>query len=227
MNKNEIKQSCAREALKYIKENSIIGLGGGGTIAYLIEYLVEKIKEGFKIKVVTPSISTKMLCIKNGIEVLHTSSADKISIAFDGCDEVDGNLNALKSGGGIHTKEKLIASMAEEYILLVDDSKFVKILDFKYPVVLEILKDSLSYVETKVKELGGVPEMRVSNAKDGFIVSDNGNFLMDVKFEQVEDIQKLERNLMNIHGVIDTSLFVNVVDKAIVAGEHGVRVVSG
>jgi ribose 5-phosphate isomerase A len=177
------------------------------------------------VKVVTPSSKTKFLCIKKGIEVLHTSAVNKITVAFDGCDEVDGNLNALKSGGGIHTKEKLIASMAEDYILLVDKSKFVKELDFKYPVVLEILQDSLGYVESMVKKLGGSPTLRTNSVKDGFIISDDGNLLMDVKFNKVEDFYELENNLKNICGVIDTSLFINKVSKVVVASEDGVRVV--
>lgn len=117
--------------------------------------------------------------------MLHTCSVERVDVAFDGCDEVDEALNALKSGGGIHTKEKLIAPMADDYILLVDDTKFVKKLTFKYPVVLEILQDSLKYVERLVTELGGKPSIRSSSSKDGFTISDNGNLLMDVYFYNV------------------------------------------
>jgi ribose 5-phosphate isomerase A len=220
LNSSDLKKNCAKEALKYIKNNSIIGLGGGSTISYLIDYIKEN--KNLKVKVVTPSFKTKMLCIKNGLEVLHTCSVDKIDVAFDGCDEVDENFNALKSGGGIHTKEKLIANMADDYILLVDNTKFVKNLTFKYPVVLEVLEDSLKYVDRLVTELGGKPTVRTSNAKDGFIISDNGNLLVDVMFERIKDIYKLENSLKNICGVIDTSLFINVVTKVLIAGDSGV-----
>ena len=221
---DDLKKDCAKEALKYIKSNTIIGLGGGSTISYLIDYIRDN--KDLKVKVVTPSVKTKMLCIKNGLEVLHTCSVDKVDVAFDGCDEVDEKLNALKSGGGIHTKEKLIASMAEDYILLVDDTKVVKTLTFKHPVVLEILEDSLKYVEKVVKELGGKPTIRNSSAKDGFTISDNGNLLMDVVFENIKDIYKLENCLKNICGVIDTSLFTNVVTKVLIIGKDGIRVIS-
>jgi len=221
---DDLKKNCAKEALKYVKSNTIIGLGGGSTISYLIDYIKED--KDLKVKVVTPSVKTKMLCIKNGLEVLHTCSVDEVAVAFDGCDEVDENLNALKSGGGIHTKEKLIASMAKDYILLVDDTKLVKTLTFKHPVVLEILQDSLKYVEKVVKELGGKPTVRNSSAKDGFIISDNGNLLMDVFFENVKDIYKLENNLKNICGVIDTSLFINVVTRVLIVGKDGTRAIS-
>lgn len=224
MTSDDLKKSCAKEALKYIKNNTIIGLGGGSTISYLIDFIKEN-KE-LNVKVVTPSVKTKMLCIENGLEVLHTCSVDKVNVAFDGCDEVDENLNALKSGGGIHTKEKLIASMAEDYILLVDDTKFAKTLTFKHPVVLEILADSLKYVERVVTELGGKQIIRSSAAKDGFTISDNGNLLLDVIFNNVKDINKLENSLKNICGVIDTSLFINVVTKVLVAGDSGIRLIS-
>lgn len=224
MTSDDLKKACAKEALKYIKNNTIIGLGGGSTISYLIDYIRED--KDLNVKVVTPSMKTKMLCIKNGLEVLHACSVDKVGVAFDGCDEVDLNLNALKSGGGIHTKEKLIASMADDYILLVDDTKVSNTLTFKHPVVLEILQDSLGYVERIVTELGGKLTIRNSSAKDGFTISDNGNLLIDVTFENVTDIYKLEKSLQNICGVVDISLFVNVVTKALVTGIDGIRVIS-
>jgi ribose 5-phosphate isomerase len=164
--------------------------------------------------------------IKNGIEVIHTCSVDKLDVAFDGCDEVDEELNAIKSGGGIHTKEKLIVAMSDDYILLVDNTKFVKTLTFKYPVVLEILEDSLKYVERSVVELGGKPTIRNSTAKDGFTISDNGNLLMDVMFYNVQDIYELQNRLRDICGVIDTSLFTNGVTKVVVASSSGVKVIS-
>lgn len=224
MSDNDLKRICAKEALKYIKNGMTVGLGGGRSIAYLIEYIKEE--KDFKVKIVTPSTQTKMLCIENGLEVLHTGFVDKVDIAFDGCDQVDENLNALKSGGGIHTKEKLIASMSDEYILLVDEAKVEKALTFKAPVVLEILEDSFKYVERKVLELGGKPTVRSSDIKDGFTISDNGNLLMNVSFDSVKDINELSSSLINICGVLETSLFTNVITKAIVASENGIRVIS-
>lgn len=219
----DLKKNCAKEALKYIKDNTVIGLGGGQTISYLVEYIKEA---KLNVKVVTPSIKTKMLCIKNGLEVLHTFSIDKIDVAFDGCNHVDKQLNALKSGGGIHTREKIIGSMADDYILLVDEEKFEEKLSFKDPVVLEILEESLGYVERKVKELGGIPVVRCSGIKDGFTISDDGNLLLDVEFKNIEDAKKLNDDLIKICGVVETSLFTNVVTKAVVASEKGIRVMS-
>jgi len=223
MDDNYLKRICAKEAIKYIRDGMVVGLGGGRTIAYLIEYIKE---ENIKVKIVTPSTKTKMICIENGLEVLHTGFVDRVNVAFDGCDQVDEKLNALKSGGGIHTKEKLIASMSEEYILLVDEAKVEKELSFKAPVVLEILEDSLKYVERKVLQLGGKPIVRASDIKDGFIISDNGNLLMNVSFSDVGNVNELNSRLINICGVVETSLFTSVITKAIVAGEQGIRVIN-
>lgn len=217
-----MKKRCAKEALKYIKNNTIVGLGGGSTISHLVDYIKDS---NLDIKIVTPSFNTEMLCIERGLQVIPTWSVDKIDIAFDGCDEVDNNLNALKSSGGIHTKEKIIASMAKEYVLLVDESKLVNHLTFKFPVVIEIFKESMEYVKSQVKALGGVPSMRISKTKDCFTISDNGLLLMDVLFDKVEDIAKLNEELKSIVGVVDISLFYNIVTKAIIVSENEIRLI--
>jgi ribose 5-phosphate isomerase A len=224
MNSNDLKKACAKEAMKYVRDGMTIGLGGGRSIAYLIDYIKED--KNLKVRVVTPSMKTKLLCIENGLEVVHTCSVDKVAVAFDGCDQVDEDFNALKSGGGIHTKEKLIASMSEDYILLVDEEKLEKKLTFKAPVVLEIFEDSLKYVERKVVELGGKPLIRTSDIKDGFTISDNGNLLINVTFNEVKEIEELNNELKNICGVIETSLFTNVITKVIISSENGIKVIS-
>lgn len=223
MNMDFRKKICAAEALKYIENDTTIGLGGGSTISYLIGNIK---KADLRVKVVTPSFTTASLCVQNGLQVVPTWSVDRIAVAFDGCDEVDEQLHALKSGGGIHTKEKLIASMADHYILLVDETKLVNKLTFKHPVVLEILMDALSYVQHSVKSLGGKPEIRTSASKDGYTVSDHGNVLLDVFFDKVEDSTALQTELKAINGVIETSLFTKEVTSALVAGSSGIKVIS-
>ncbi|PFG14403.1 ribose 5-phosphate isomerase A [Bacillus sp. es.036] len=218
-----VKQTCAKAALAYITDETIIGLGGGSTIGYLIDFIKE---EKLNVKVVTPSLKTKHLCVNQGLEVLPISTVEEVEVAFDGCDEVDENLHALKSGGGIHTQEKLIAHMAKEYILLVDDSKVVPELTYRHPVVLEILQDSLAIVRKKVAVLGGKAEVRSSSAKDGYTVTDYGNFLIDVWFEKGQNAVQLETKLKEIPGVLDVSLFTTVVSKALVASEGGIHEIS-
>lgn len=212
-----MKRKCALEALRYIKDHSVIGLGGGQTISYLIEYLAEK---KLDIKIVTPSLKTANLCIQHGLCVIPTWSIDHVDIAFDGCDEIDKDLNALKSGGAIHTREKIIASMSDSYVLLVDESKVYEKLPFHHSITLEVMKEAIRYVQKEVEKLGASITWRTSAAKDGATISEDGNYILDAQFEKVEDIHKLDQQLKNITGIIDTSLFVGKVSFALVAKEN-------
>lgn len=226
MEANELRKLCAKEAMKYIQNNFIVGLGAGRNIEALIKKLSVEIKNGLKIKVVTPSYNTKALCLKHGIGVIETYFAHEVDVAFDGCGEVDKRFYASKGGGGVFTKEKLIASMAKDYILLTDEERFSDSLSCKYPFSLEVLKDSLSYVKKRVENIGGIPIVRSSNIKDSFTITDDGNFLIDVQFNSVSDYIELNDYLNNIEGVIGTSLFTKEVTKLIIANENGVRVIS-
>jgi len=145
---------------------------------------------------------------------LDISSVSEVLVAFDGCDEIDYDLNSLKSCGGIHTKEKIVATMAKDYILIVDESKVFKTLQFNYPVVLEIIPESKSIVEKSVKQLGGQVIMR--NDK-----------LMEAYFDKkdIKDIKKLDEDLRKIVGVIETSLFHDIETKAIVVGENRIKLI--
>lgn len=212
-----MKKKCALYASKLVKDGMVVGLGGGSTISYLIDYVKDK-----DIKVVSPSSKTVLIAQKAGLTVLNTQYVDHVDIAFDGCDEVDSHLNALKSGGGIHTQEKIIASMADEYIVLVDESKFHETLAFKTPVVVEVLPKAFSIVKKKLEELNGNVELRTASNKDGFLMSDEGNILLDVYFTDVEDIGLLNQTLLMMPGIVDTSLFVDILTGMILVNENGV-----
>ena len=212
-----MKKKCALYASKLVKDGMVVGLGGGSTISYLIDYVKDK-----DIKVVSPSSKTVLLAQKMGLTVLNTQYVDHVDIAFDGCDEVDSHLNALKSGGGIHTQEKIIASMADEYIVLVDESKFHETLAFKVPVVVEVLPKAYSVVKKKLEKLNGNVELRTASNKDGFLMSDEGNNLLDVYFDGVQDIRLLNQTLLMMPGVVDTSLFVDILTGMILVNDKGV-----
>lgn len=212
-----MKKKCALYASQLVKDGMVVGLGGGSTISYLIDYVKDK-----DIKVVSPSSKTVLLAQQAGLTVLNTQYVDHVDIAFDGCDEVDSHLNALKSGGGIHTQEKIIASMADEYIVLVDESKFHETLTFQVPVVVEVLPKAYSIVKKKLEELNGIVEWRSASNKDGFLMSDEGNILLDVYFDGVQDIRLLNQTLLMMPGVVDTSLFVDILTGMILVNDKGV-----
>lgn len=217
-----MKLKCAKKALEFIEDGMTVGLGGGSTVALLIQEIE---KEKKKIQAVTPSFDTRELCIEHHIPVVPLEMTDKIDVAFDGCDEVDMQLNALKSCGGIHTREKLAASMAEKYILLADEEKLKEKLEFGYPVTLEVLPGARAYVKKCLKEMGAEVTERRSKQKAGLVISDDGNYLMEAKFSGVEEAKKLSDCLDRIPGIVEHSLFCNVVEAAIVVKSNGITMI--
>jgi ribose 5-phosphate isomerase A len=220
------KEEAARQAAKLVKENDIVGLGAGSTMAYVAAFLKEKIENGFSIKLLTSSFSTEQLLLKENLPVLSVTLFKEIDIYFDGCDSFDHKLNALKSGGGIHTQEKLLASMAKQFVLVGDDTKLVEKFDIKYPLVIEILPQAVAYVPARIQTL--FPDvkisMRISDKKDGPVITENGNYLLDVYFENWPPLHEINPVFKNIIGVVETSLFYSLAHKAVIAGENGVRI---
>lgn len=164
-----------------MENDTTIGLGGGSTISYLIGNIKES---GLRVKVVTPSFTTASLCVQNELQVVPTWSVERIAVAFDGCDEVDEHLHALKSGGGIHTKEKLIASMADQYILLVGNpeirtsaSKDGYTVSDHGNMLLDVFFDKVedsAALQTEIKAINGVIETSLfTNEVTAALVADS------------------------------------------------------
>lgn len=204
-----MKRLCAKAALDLVPDQGIIGLGGGETISYLAKYIKEAGKE---IKVVTPSDNTAQVCNELGLKIVDAKEVEEIEIAFDGCDQVDLNLNAYKSGGGIHTLEKIIAKMSKEYVLLVDESKVTDQLNNKVPVVLDIVPEAVNYVTSQVEAMGATVKKR-------------NKHLLEVYYNTLPELEEINKKLKMITGVIETSLFYQVATKALVAGKAGIRVI--
>ena len=189
-----MKRLCAKAALELVPDHGTIGLGGGETISYLCEYIKEA---GKAIEAITPSDQTKKVCKQLGITVIDINEAQDVTIAFDGCDEVDQNLNA---------------KMAQEYVLLVDETKVVEKLDCKVPIVLEIVPEAASYVTKEAKKLGA--KVKERNEK-----------LLELYFEGISDLKKLDQDLKQITGVIEISLFYQIAAKVVVAGTDGIKII--
>jgi ribose 5-phosphate isomerase A len=224
----DFKKLAAKEAVKLIKNNSVIGFGAGTTIRYAIEFLHEQIHSGFKVKVVTSSFSTKLLCMEKNLMIEDHSQLSEIDLYFDGCDQFDKDLNALKSGGAIHTREKLLASMAKEFIIIGDDSKYVEKLDGRYPIVIDVLPDALFFVLKRIREMfpDANAEIRRGDKKDGAVITENGNVILDIFLRNLENVKAIDVSLKSIPGVIETSLFIGLVSKAILGTKEGVKILN-
>lgn len=220
----DLKKQAAQKAVTLVENKMIVGLGAGSTIAYLVEYLELLIRDGLDIRFVTSSFSTLLLLQKKRLTIYSTAYFEEIDIYFDGCDQLDRQLNALKSGGGIHTHEKLLASMAKQFVLIGDEAKLVQNFDLKYPIVLEVLPQSIAFVPYKIKQLfkGANPEMRMADKKDGPVITENGNFLIDVYFEKWPELSSINPIFKSVPGIVETSLFYGIANKAVVAGKKSV-----
>ncbi len=217
-----MKQKCAQRAFEMLEDDMVVGLGGGSTVALLIQ----EIKNGGrKIQAVTPSQDTLQLCGAYGIPLLPLELTDTIDLAFDGCDELDMQLNALKSCGGIHTREKIVASMAKEYVLLADETKWKERLTFACPVTVEVLPAAVSFAVKCLTQMGAEVTARRSDGKAGLLVSDDGNYLLEARLACVEDIGALSEQIDRIPGVVGHSLFYQIAAKAIIAKKDHIEVV--
>lgn len=222
----DIKKEAALKAATLVTHQSIVGVGAGSTIAHLVGALKPSIANGLQVQFVTSSFTTLQLLQKNQLPVQPIASYNAIDLYFDGCDQVDQQLNALKSGGGIHTQEKLLASMAKQFILVGDDSKLVSHFDIKYPLVIELLPQAVAFVPYKIEQLFDAVTtfMRMNDKKDGPVITENGNYLLDVYFEQWPQLSQINPLLKTVAGIVETSLFYGLAHTAIIAGQKGVTV---
>ena len=208
------KLNASIEAIDYLKPkidtNSIIGVGTGSTVNYFIDELA-KIKHIFKGAVSSSEASTQLL-EKCGIEVFELNDANEILVYVDGADEVDGSHNLIKGGGGAHTREKLVASASNEFVCIVDESKLVKMLG-NFPLPIEVMIKSRSYVAREIVKIGGLPELR----KD--FLTDQGNQILDVKDLAIENPLDLEQRINIIPGVLDNGIFANCKPQKVIVGK--------
>ena len=208
------KLNASIEAIEYIKPkidmNSIIGVGTGSTVNYFIQEL-SKIKHMFKGAVSSSEASTELL-EKSGIEVFELNDVNEILVYVDGADEVDTSHNLIKGGGGAHTREKIVASASNEFVCIVDKSKLVKALG-NFPLPVEVMIKSRSYVAREIVKIGGSPELR----KD--FLTDQGNQILDIKDLTINNPLDLEQRINLIPGVLDNGLFANCKPQKVIVGK--------
>ncbi|PSB54886.1 ribose 5-phosphate isomerase A, partial [filamentous cyanobacterium CCP1] len=205
-----MKQEVGRAAANRVKSGSIVGLGTGSTTAFAIQFLGDRLKSGelTDIKGVPTSFQASVLAKQYGIPLTTLDEIDRIDIAIDGADEVDPQKNLIKGGGAAHTREKIVDSLAKEFIVVVDSSKLVDRLGSTFPLPIEVLPMAVSPVMKALEKLGGEPELRMGVKKDGPVITDQGNMILDVTFGAIDNPAELEKTLNNIPGILENGLFV-------------------
>jgi len=213
-----MKQEVGRAAAARVQSGTIVGLGTGSTTAYAIEFLGDRIKKGElkDIKGIPTSFQASVLAKQYGIPLTTLDEVDRIDIAIDGADEVDPQHNLIKGGGAAHTREKIVDALAEQFIVVVDSSKIVDRLGSTFPVPVEVIPLAMTPVMRAIEKLGGKPELRMGVKKAGPVITDQGNLVIDVKFDSIDNPGELEKTLNNIPGVLENGLFVGVTDLVLV-----------
>ncbi|MGQ4647076.1 ribose-5-phosphate isomerase RpiA [Lyngbya aestuarii] len=213
-----MKQEVAKAAADRVKSGTIVGLGSGSTAAYAIEFLGNRLQSGQlkDIQGVPTSFQSEVLAKQYGIPLTTLDATDHIDVAIDGADEVDPQKNLIKGGGAAHTREKLVDSLATQFIVVVDSTKLVEHLGSTFLLPVEVLPMAISPVMRAIEKLGGKPELRMGVRKAGPVITDQGNMVIDVKFESIANPAELEKTLNNIPGVLENGLFVGVTDLVLV-----------
>ncbi len=213
---NERKRMAAEAALAYLPKGGIIGVGTGSTVNFLIDMLPSLHLEG----AVASSKATEERLKAVGIDVIELNHVGSLDAYVDGADEIDRHLHMIKGGGAALTREKIVASVAQKFICIVDESKWVDQLGRDFPIPVEVIPMARSSVARKIAALGGDPVYREG------VITDNGNVILDVFNLKVLNPIEMEGIINNIPGVVTNGIFaMQSAQVALIAGDNGVRVV--
>src|SRR6185295_1334590 len=193
MNQDQLKQLVAKEALKHVVEDAIVGVGSGSTVNFFIDCLAQ-MKNRIDGAVAASEASAERLK-KHGIRVVDLNSVNELPVYFDGADEVTEHLHMIKGGGGALTREKIVAAVARKFVCLCDASKLVPVLG-KFPLPVEVIPMARSYVGRELVKLGAHPVLRAN------FTTDNGNLVLDCHGLTLLDPPKMESDLNNLAGVV-------------------------
>ncbi|CAE21686.1 Ribose 5-phosphate isomerase [Prochlorococcus marinus str. MIT 9313] len=226
----QMKQAVAAAAVEQIKDGMVLGLGSGSTAALMIQALGAKLASGElrDIVGVTTSFQGEVMAAELGIPLRNLTAVDRIDLAIDGADEVDPSFQLIKGGGACHVQEKLVASRADRFVVVVDSTKIVDRLNLGFLLPVEVLPGAWRQVQGRLAELGGIADLRMAQCKAGPVVTDQGNLVLDVSMAGgIGDPEDLECRINNLPGVLENGLFVNLTDEVLVGqisdGVAGVR----
>lgn len=218
MTQDELKQSVAREAIKHVVEDAVVGVGTGSTANLFIDELA-KIKNRISGAVASSDRSAERLK-GHGIRLFDLNSVNELPVYIDGADEITEHLAMIKGGGGALTREKIVAAVARKFVCIADESKLVPVLG-KFPLPVEVIPMARAYVARQMVKLGGRPELREN------FTTDNGNIVLDVRGLSILNPVELETTINNIAGVVTNGLFARRgADVLLLGTSKGVRVIA-
>ena len=207
--REEAKKRAALEAEKHVREGFIVGLGTGSTAAYAIQEIGRRVKqESLRILGVPTSNQARLLAIDCGIPLTTLNEHTQLDLTIDGADQIDKRLNLIKGVGGALTREKIVASASKQLVIAADETELVENLGTNHPLPVEVLPFASATAMLRLREMGGKPTLR--EGRVGPFITDNGNFIIDVDFGPVNELEKLNAKLKLIPGMIETGLFIEM-----------------
>lgn len=213
--KRTVAQAAAEYALTCLQADSVLGVGTGSTVDFFIDAIAPH-RERFRAAVSSSERSTQRMR-ELGIQVLDLNDVEDMPLYVDGADEIDRAMNMIKGGGGALTREKIVSSVARQFVCIVDESKVVETLG-AFPLPVEVIPMARNVVARRLRALGGEPRLR-----DGFI-TDNGCEILDVAGLRITEPAQLEALINDIPGVVSCGLFaIAPADLALVSSQQGVR----
>lgn len=219
---DDAKRLVGERVVEWIEDGMVVGLGTGSTASKAIEALGRKIASTqIRVRGVPTSFAAERLAQQLGIPVVTLNDVESVDLAFDGADEVDPDLNLIKGRGAAQTREKIVASESQRFIVLVDESKLVAKLGTRMPLPIEIVPLSTGPIMRRIERLGGRPTLRMGQRKDGPVVSDQGLWIIDAEFDGISDPAALDRELLMAPGVLDHGLFLGLATDVLVGRNDG------
>ena len=220
------KKLVAHEALKYVKNNSIIGLGTGSTANLFIQALAQKIKkESLDIKVVASSTVSQIKAIESRLHYISLDQIDTIDLYVDGADEVTHNLEVLKGRGYDLLREKLLARASKQFIVIGDQSKIVTKIGEKFPIPIEISPIAWKITQNLIGKIAVNCILRPNTAGDAFAITSDGNYVLDCQFNYT-NLKDLSDVIAKTPGVIEYGIFQNIANIALIAENNRVSTIT-
>jgi len=218
---DELKRVAAETAARRVVSGMVVGLGTGSTAIHAVPALGQRLRSGElrDIRAVPTSYQSLMAAKEWRIPVVGLDEIDRIDLAIDGADEVAPDLTLIKGGGAAQTREKIIAALASDFTVVVDETKLVDRLGSRQPVPVEVLGFAVAPVSRAIEKLGGEPTLRMAVKKAGPVVTDQGNLILDVRFAAIPDPAKLERELKMIPGTLENGIFFGLATRVLVASQ--------
>jgi len=221
---DDLKEMAARAAVEQIHSGMIIGLGTGSTVFFALKAISQRLKRGEieDIVGIPSSHSTEMIAKEMGIPLSDLDQHPEIDLTIDGADEVDGDLNLIKGGGGALLKEKIVAQASKRNVIIVDESKLSERVGTKWPVPVEVIPFGLSVELLNFKKMG--IEARIRKKEDGSqFITDAGNYILDCFFGPLKEPQKIEEMLHGRAAIVENGLFLKTASEIIIASYDGIK----